>query len=124
MYIASKEDTYIAKTRLDIGEFFDKEPAEVYVTLREPSTMQYIALQNVWKEQDEEKVIKSFYEMLPDLIVDSSIYETEDKKMDSKKLASFLFDRFEAITEIMRLYYQFLGDSQSKKKSKKEASKQ
>lgn len=124
MYICSKEDTFIAKTKVEIGEFFEKEKAEVYVILKEPSTNQFMTLQTVWKEQDEAKVIQSFYDMLPELIVDSNIYETDEKKMGNKELAVFLFNKFECITDIMKSYYEFLGEAQSKKKKPKPASKQ
>lgn len=76
------------------------------------------------KDSNNEKAILSFHEMLPDLIVDSSIYETEEKKMGSKELADFLFDKFECITEIMTRYYQFLIETKSQKKTKKQVSKQ
>jgi len=124
VYVCSREDTFIAKTKIEIGEFFGKEEAEVYVVLREPSTNQFMNLQAVWKEQDEAKVIQSFYDMLPDLIVDSSIYETDEKKMAPKELADFLFGKFECITDVMKAYYQFLGEAQSKKKKPKSVSKQ
>jgi hypothetical protein len=81
-------------------------------------------LQNVWKEQKEEEVIKSFYDMLPELIVDSNVYETEEKKLSSKDLAELLFAKFECITEVMKKYYEFLGEAQGKKKKPKSASKQ
>jgi hypothetical protein len=96
-------------------------PEEVQVTMKEPTTLQYLKIQEVWKKQDETDIIQSFYELFPELIVDHSFYETENKKMTSQQVADLLFGKFEAITDIMKLYYEFLGES--KKNSTKKNGK-
>lgn len=92
----------------------------MFVTLREPSTLQYLKIQEAWKTQDESRIITDFYEIFADLIIDHSLYHTEAKKMSNKEVTDLLFGKFEAITEIMRRYYEFLGETKKKSQTKKE----
>jgi predicted nuclease of restriction endonuclease-like (RecB) superfamily len=121
MYLANKDSNFISKKRFDIGTWFDQAPEEVQVTMKEPTTLQYLKIREVWKKQDEVEIIQSFYELFPELVVDHSFYVSESKKMSNQEVADLLFGKFEAITDLMKLYYEFLGES--KKNSMKKSGK-
>jgi len=121
LYLANKNSDFISKKRFDIGTWFDMAPEEVQVTMKEPTTLQYLKIQEVWTKHDETEIIQSFYELFPELIVDHSFYQTENKKMTNQEVADLLFGKFEAITDIMKMYYEFLGDSKKKSTMKSEA---
>ncbi len=114
MFIRTQNDNYISKVKIEIGQFFGEDASAESITLREPTTLQYLKVQESWKTENDSLIMSDFYEMLPSLIVAHTLYETETTKMDEASVADLIFGKLECATEVMKVYFQFLADNQKK----------
>ena len=76
--------------------------AEAFLELKELDTLTTLKLRALADKQDE--VVAYFKEVLPSIIVDHNLYETEDKKMSNKEIANFIYEKLELSTKIMTEY--------------------
>ena len=114
MFIKSKN--FIAKFRIDLGEELGAEKAEdAYVVLRECDTLELMELQG----QDLKQIVKILKTLLPSLIVEHNIYNTETEQMNSDDVTQLVYSKFKATTKVVREYVEKMTSPfQSKTASK------
>lgn len=104
MYIKKNDyDKALRKVKIEFGTLVGLDTdAEAFLELKELDTLTTLKLRSLADKQDE--VIAYFKEILPSIIVDHNLYETEDKKMSNKDVASFIFEKLELSTKVMTEY--------------------
>ena len=84
-----------------LGDEYKDEDAGV--TLKELPTLEMMKMSEA-KEQGQVKLLEYFKEVLPEIITDHNLYETEDKKMEKKDVAELIFDKFEITVKVVNEY--------------------
>lgn len=104
MYIKKNDyDKALRKVRIEFGTLIGLDTdAEAFLELKELDTLTTLKLRALADKQDE--VVAYFKEVLPSIIVDHNLYETEDKKMSNKEIANFIYEKLELSTKIMTEY--------------------
>lgn len=104
MYIKKHNyDNALRKVRIEFGTLIGLDTdAEAFVVLKEMDTLTTLKLRSLVGKEDE--VIAYFKEVLPAIIVDHNLYETEDKKMSTKDVTSFIFEKLELSTKVVAEY--------------------
>ena len=104
MYVKKNDyDKALRKVRIEFGTLIGLDTdAEAFLELKELDTLTTLKLRSLADKQDE--VIAYFKEILPNIIVDHNLYETEDKKMSNKEIANFIFEKIELSTKVMTEY--------------------
>lgn len=102
--VVIKDDNFLIKAKIEIGNFFGVEKPEAFVELREPTTKDLIALKNAASTKDEDIVLTVFGEVLPRIIVAHSFYKSETEKMGSQEVATLIVDRLEVYAEVLGAY--------------------
>jgi len=106
MYVKKNDyDKALRKVKIEFGTLVGLDTdAEAFLELKELDTLTTLKLRSLTDKQDE--VIAYFKEILPNIIVDHNLYETEDKKMSNKDIANFIFEKLELSTKVMTEYTQ------------------
>ena len=104
MYVKKNNyDKALRKVKIEFGTLVGLDTdAEAFLELKELDTLTTLKLRSLADKQDE--VIVYFKEILPNIIVDHNLYETEDKKMSNKDIANFIFEKIELSTKVMTEY--------------------
>ena len=97
-------DNAIQKVRIEIGDLAGlKDKSEVYVVLKELPTLEMMQL-NEAHEKGQKELISFFKQVLPHIITEHNLYETEDKKMSAEQIAEFIFEKFDLTSRIISEY--------------------
>jgi len=104
MYVKKNDyDKALRKVKIEFGTLVGLDTdAEAFLELKELDTLTTLKLRSLADKQDE--VIAYFKDILPNIIVDHNLYETEDKKMSNKEIANFIFEKIELSTKVMTEY--------------------
>ena len=104
MYVKKNDyEKALRKVKIEFGTLIGLDTdAEAFLELKELDTLTTLKLRSLAEKQDE--VIAYFKEILPTIIVDHNLYETEDKKMSNKEIANFIFEKLELSTKVMTEY--------------------
>lgn len=104
MFIKDKDySNYVHINRIDLGEFFGKEEAEVFLTVRELTTKDVLLLKEVADKKENTALFDTFREILPGIIVDHNFYVDEHTKMSVEDVADLLFERIDVITKVITI---------------------
>jgi len=105
MFVRSKHyQNYLIKTRIELGKFFDQPNADVFVELREMSSLQGIQFSKVVKSGDKEELLEHFQKILPILIVDHNFYIDENTRMPNKDITAIIFEKMEVLMHVISKY--------------------
>ena len=104
MFVRQKQlDNCIQKIRINIGTNVGLEKDdECFIVLKELPTLEVLKLK---KAHDEgiEAVMQYFKDILPLILVDHNLYETEQQKMTNEAVADLIYDKndltYKVITE-------------------------
>lgn len=104
MYIKKNDyDKALKKVKIEFGTLIGLDTdAEAFVILKEMDTLSTLKMRALAEKEDE--VIVYFKELLPNILVDHNLYETEDKKMSPKDVANFIFEKLEVSSKIIGDY--------------------
>lgn len=104
MYIKKNDyDKALKKVKIEFGTLIGLDTdAEAFVILKEMDTLSTLKMRALADKEDE--VIVYFKELLPNILVDHNLYETEDKKMSPKDVANFIFEKLEVSSKIIGDY--------------------
>ena len=104
MYVKKNDyEKALRKVKIEFGTLVGLDTdAEAFLELKELDTLTTLKLRSLADKQDE--VIAYFKEILPNIIMDHNLYETEDKKMSNKEIANFIFEKIELSTKVMTEY--------------------
>lgn len=102
MFIKDKDySNYIHTKRINLGEFFGKEEAEVYLTVRELTTKDVLLLKESADKKENNAIVDTFRQILPNNIVDHNFYVDENTKMTSEEVSELLFERIDVIGKVI-----------------------
>ena len=101
---ASNYDAAIQKVRIEVGTLVGlKSDDEAFITLKELPTIYMMKLRETAENQKED-MMTFFHDVLPEIIVDHSFYETEQKKMTNGALRDFIFEKISLSTKVLTDY--------------------
>ncbi len=105
MFIRQKAyDNAIQKVRIEFGTLIGLEQdKEAFVLLKELPTMEMMQL-NEAQGKGHSELLKYFKEVLPHIIVDHNLYETEEKKMTNEAVTGFIFEKLDVTSKIVSDY--------------------
>lgn len=105
MFVRQKQyDNCIQKVRIEIGTLVGLEKDdECYIVLKELPTMEMLKLKNSHDEGTEE-IMNYFREVLPKIITDHNLYETEQKKMSNEAVADLIFEKMDLTNKVITGY--------------------
>ena len=94
----------IQRVRVEFGTLIGLEKDEdAYVVLKELPTLEMMQL-NEAHEKGHVVLMKFFHEVIPHILVDHNLYETEEKKMTDKAVTDFIFEKLELTSKIVSEY--------------------
>lgn len=103
------EKNYIHKFRIDIGRFFEKEPAEVWLEFREPNTDEMLALKRLYKEgkPESDELVAKFREFFPSVLIDHCFYKGKDskEKLTNAEISEIVFRRIDLAMEVIGCFF-------------------
>lgn len=105
MFVRQKAyDNAIQKVRVEFGTLIGlEEDKEAFVLLKELPTMEMMQL-NEAHEKGHKELIEFFRQVLPYIIVDHNLYETDEKKMTTEAVTSFIFEKLDVTSKIVSDY--------------------
>jgi len=94
----------IQKVRVEFGTLIGQDKDEdAYVLLKELPTLEMMQL-NEAHEKGNVALMEFFHEVLPHIIVDHNLYETESKKMTDKAVTDFIFEKLDLTSKVVAEY--------------------
>ena len=96
----------IQKVRIEFGDLVGmKDKAEAYVVLKELPTLEMMQM-NEAHEKGQRELIEFFRTVLPRIITEHNLYETDDKKMTAGQITEFIFEKLDLTSRIISEYAQ------------------
>ena len=104
-YIRKKAyDNAIQKVRVDFGTIIGLEKDEdAYVVLKELPTLEMMQLKDA-HEKGQKELLTFFKDVLPQIIVEHNLYETEKQKMSNEDVASFIYEKIDLTGKVIGEY--------------------
>lgn len=94
----------IQKVRVDFGTLIGEEKDEdAYVVLKELPTLEMMQL-NEAHEKGNVALMEFFSKVLPHIIVEHNLYETESKKMTDQAVTNFIFEKLDLTSKVVSEY--------------------
>lgn len=120
MFVRQKAyDNCIQKVRIEFGELLGcKEDKEAYIVLKELPTLETMRL-NEAHEKGQSELLEFFLGVLPKIIVEHNLYETEEKKMTNEAVVDLIFEKLEVTTKVITEYTEAIFTSRLNKKEEK-----
>lgn len=105
MFVRQKAyDNAIQKIRVEFGTLIGlEEDKEAYVVLKELPTLEMMKL-NEAHEKGHKELLEFFRTVLPAIIVDHNLYETEEKKMTPEAVTQFIFEKLDVTSKVVSDY--------------------
>ena len=122
MFVRQKQlDNCIQKVRINIGTLVGLEKDdECYVTLKELPTLEILKLKEAHND-GLGAVMKYFKDVIPYILVDHNLYETEQQKMKNEDVADLIFAKNELTNKIISEYTSASFFTPASKKGDKSA---
>ena len=104
-YIRKKAyDNAIQKVRVNFGTIVGQEKDDdAYVILKELPTLEMMQLKDA-HEKGQKELLEFFKEVLPQIIVEHNLYETEKQKMSNEDVASFIYEKLDLTGKVIGEY--------------------
>lgn len=104
-YVRNKSyDNAIQKVRVDFGTLIGLETDEdAYVVLKELPTMEMMQL-NEAHDKGQKELLVFFKDVIPQIIVDHNLYETETEKMSNEAVAAFIYEKLDVTSKVIGEY--------------------
>ncbi|MBO4393480.1 MAG: hypothetical protein J5800_03970 [Spirochaetales bacterium] len=104
-YVRNKAyENAIQKIRVEFGTLIGLESdEEAYVVLKELPTMEMMQL-NEAHEKGRKELLEFFKDVLPLIIVDHNLYETETEKMSNEAVAAFIYEKLDLTGKVIGDY--------------------
>ena len=104
-YIRKKAyDNAIQKVRVNFGTIIGQEKDEdAYVVLKELPTLEMMQLKDA-HEKGQKELLTFFKDVLPQIIVEHNLYETEKQKMTNEDVASFIYEKIDLTGKVIGEY--------------------
>lgn len=120
MYYKNKSyNNALQKVTINFGKLIgEKEDEDAYIVLKELPTMETLELKEA-QEKGELELMKYFKHVLPSIIVDHNLWESDEKKMSNEDVISFVFEKLDLTTKVISEYTDGVFTSRLNKKDDK-----
>lgn len=119
MWVKSNAKNFILAFRIDLGLEMDCEkPEDAYIILREPNTMEMMALNDALRA-GQTALAGKMKEQLPAFTVEHNFYETENQKMENDAVIETVYSKAAAAMKVINDYTEKVFSPFLKKKDKK-----
>ena len=112
-------DSYLIAAKINVGEFFNLPDGDVFIELREPDTRTMFKLEAAFKTGENEKIIDTFLNALPGLIVSHSLMKTEKDAMAPQEVADTVARKLSLFMHILTEYKERVLFTLGKKSGEK-----
>jgi len=90
--------------RVEFGTLIGEEKDEdAYVVLKELPTLEMMSLKEA-QEKGEVELMKFFKAVIPSILTDHNLYETETQKMTKEEVANFIFEKLSVTSKVIGGY--------------------
>lgn len=105
MFVRQKQlENCIQKIRINIGKLVGLEnDDECFIVLKELPTLEILKLKEA-HDKGVEAIMKYFKDIIPEIIVEHNLYETEQQKMTNKAVADLIYDKSELTNKVITEY--------------------
>lgn len=105
MFVRQKEYAKaIQSVRINIGSLLGLEKdEEAFIVCKELPTLEQIKLKEA-KDKGEIALLEYFKEVLPNIIIEHNLYETEEKKMSTKDITDLIFEKSALTVKVIEEY--------------------
>ncbi len=118
MYVIPKEG-YLISARISLAEFLDAPEDTCFVTMREPSTQDFVRLQMALESGELSRQMEVYAELFPKLIIDHDFYADpaggDAKKLTPEALVARLQERADIFLHLVRRYSEEVLFTRGKK---------
>jgi hypothetical protein len=83
---------YLVATKINVGSFFGGKDEEGFIELCEPQNDSFFKLRQAAKAGDD-SLREVFIEVLPSLIVDHNLFQSEEQKLSSAEIVDLVKER-------------------------------
>lgn len=104
-YVRKKAyDNAIQKVKVEFGTIIGQEKDEdAYVVLKELPTLEMMQLKEA-HEKGQKELLEFFKDVLPKIIVEHNLYETETQKMTGDDVAAFIYEKIDLTGKVIGEY--------------------
>lgn len=96
----------IQKVKVEFGTLVgEPSDSDVYVVLKELPTLEMMNLKEA-QEKGEVELMKFFKAVIPSILTDHNLYETESQKMTNEQVAEFIFEKLSVTSKVIGDYSQ------------------
>ena len=122
MFVRQKQlENCIQRVRINIGKLVGLEQDdECYIILKELPTLEILKLKEAHNE-GLGAVMKYFKDVIPYILVDHNLYETEQQKMKNEDVADLIFQKNELTNKVISEYTASAFFTPASKKEDKSA---
>jgi hypothetical protein len=96
------ETNYLFSKKLDVGQFFNAEPGDGWIELREVGGVAAAKFKKL--SDDTEASVGYFLSLLPWMIVDHSLWKDDANKHTADEVATLVGNRAELCLDLMNRY--------------------
>lgn len=118
MYVIPKAN-WLITARISFAALLEAPEGSSYIDVHEPDTLSFTHLQKVIAEDDQEKAIAAFAELLPRVIDDHDFYEEpaggDARKLSPAEVVELLMRRMDLMTYAVSEYTQKILFTRGKK---------
>lgn len=120
MFIRQKAlSNAIQKVKVEFGTLVgEPSDSDVYVVLKELPTLEMMNLKEA-QEKGEVELMKFFKAVIPSILTDHNLYETESQKMTNEQVAEFIFEKLSVTSKVIGDYSQAAFFTQGNKAEEK-----
>jgi hypothetical protein len=98
------ENNYLFSRKLEVGQFYDAKPEEVWIELREVGGVAAAKMRKF--ADDTEGAVVYFLSLLSWMIVDHNLWKDEANKYTADEVAEMVGNRAELCLELMNRYFK------------------
>ena len=105
MFVRQKAyDNAIQKVKVEFGSLIGlTDDKEAYVVLKELPTLEMMQL-NEAHEKGQKELLEYFRKVMPAIIVEHNLYETDEKKMTEEDVVAFIFEKLDVTSKVVSEY--------------------
>ena len=94
-----KDDSYLIKTRVNVGSFFGREAEEGFIDIREPDGKDLMRVKSAFGN-GEAAMMDAFLEILPRIIVEHNLYKDEATLHTNAEVAAIVNNKAAICIEV------------------------
>ncbi len=112
--------TYLKTVRVELGLELGAEKAdEAWMLLREPSTLEWLELQEMAQEKQERAIVAKMRTLFPALVLDHNLYTDEATKLENADAVDIVFAKLPAAMKLIDDYIGVMRDPFAKTSGEK-----